>query len=51
MPIAIARGAIVGWLWPTLATNDWIKPMGDGFIKMIGAITIPRDMETAITTG
>ena len=29
--IAIVLGAIVGWLWPTLATNDWIKAMGDGF--------------------
>ncbi|MES1149444.1 MAG: dicarboxylate/amino acid:cation symporter, partial [Bradyrhizobium guangdongense] len=30
--IAIVLGTIVGWLWPTLATNEWIKAMGDGFI-------------------
>src|SRR5580692_8221978 len=33
--IGIALGVIVGWLWPGLATNDWIKAMGDGFIKLI----------------
>src|ERR1700752_1544800 len=33
--IAIVLGAIVGWLWPEFGTNDWIKAMGDGFIKMI----------------
>jgi hypothetical protein len=22
--IAIVLGALVGWLWPALATNDWI---------------------------
>src|SRR5947199_10875551 len=39
--IAIVLGAIVGWLWPTLATNDWIKAMGDGFIKMIKMVIAP----------
>ena len=33
--IAIVLGAVVGWLWPALATNDWIKALGDGFIKLI----------------
>src|SRR5258707_6323773 len=39
--IAIVLGAIVGWLWPSLATNDWIKAMGDGFIKMIKMVIAP----------
>ena len=33
--IAILLGVAVGWLWPNLATNDWIKALGDGFIKLI----------------
>jgi aerobic C4-dicarboxylate transport protein len=39
--IAIVLGAVVGWLWPSLATNDWIKAMGDGFIKMIKMVIAP----------
>ena len=33
--IAILLGVVVGWLWPNVATNDWIKALGDGFIKLI----------------
>src|SRR6201747_1710099 len=39
--IAILLGALVGWLWPELATNDWIKAMGDGFIKLIKMVIAP----------
>ncbi len=39
--IAIVLGAIVGWLWPDLATNDWIKALGDGFIKLIKMVIAP----------
>src|ERR1700710_722977 len=39
--IAIVLGALVGWLWPTFATNDWIKALGDGFIKMIKMVIAP----------
>src|ERR1700761_1840659 len=39
--IAILLGAIVGWLWPALATNDWIKALGDGFIKLIKMVIAP----------
>jgi len=39
--IAIALGALVGWLWPDLATNDWIKALGDGFIKLIKMVIAP----------
>src|SRR6202047_472530 len=38
---AILLGVIVGWLWPGLATNDWIKAMGDGFIKLIKMVIAP----------
>ncbi|WJR75150.1 C4-dicarboxylate transporter DctA [Bradyrhizobium sp. NP1] len=39
--IAIVLGVIVGWLWPGLATNDWIKALGDGFIKLIKMVIAP----------
>ncbi|MGY0574171.1 dicarboxylate/amino acid:cation symporter [Bradyrhizobium sp. RDM12] len=39
--IAIVLGAIVGWLWPAVATNDWIKALGDGFIKLIKMVIAP----------
>jgi aerobic C4-dicarboxylate transport protein len=39
--IAIVLGAIVGWLWPQIATNDWIKALGDGFIKLIKMVIAP----------
>ena len=39
--IAIVLGALVGWLWPALATNEWIKALGDGFIKLIKMVIAP----------
>jgi aerobic C4-dicarboxylate transport protein len=39
--IAILLGVVVGWLWPNLATNDWIKALGDGFIKLIKMLIAP----------
>jgi aerobic C4-dicarboxylate transport protein len=39
--IAIVLGAIVGWLWPSVATNEWIKALGDGFIKLIKMVIAP----------
>src|SRR6202166_4843492 len=39
--IAILLGVIIGWLWPTLATNDWIKALGEGFIKLIKMVIAP----------
>src|SRR5438552_11564919 len=39
--IAIVLGALVGWLWPAPATNDWIKALGDGFIKLIKMVIAP----------
>jgi aerobic C4-dicarboxylate transport protein len=39
--IAILLGIVVGWVWPDLATNDWIKALGDGFIKLIKMVIAP----------
>src|SRR6202142_658930 len=39
--ISIVLGAVVGWQWPDLATNDWIKALGDGFIKLIKMVIAP----------
>src|SRR5476651_92170 len=39
--IGIVLGALVGWLWPAFATNDWIKALGDGFIKLIKMVIAP----------
>ena len=39
--IAILLGIVVGWLRPDLATNDWIKALGDGFIKLIKMVIAP----------
>jgi aerobic C4-dicarboxylate transport protein len=39
--IAILIGILVGWQFPHLATNDWIKALGDGFIKLIKMVIAP----------
>jgi aerobic C4-dicarboxylate transport protein len=38
---AILLGVLVGWLWPHIATNDWIKALGDGFIRLIKMVIAP----------
>src|SRR5215207_3014591 len=39
--LAILLGVIVGWLFPDFAKNDWIKALGDGFIKLIKMVIAP----------
>jgi aerobic C4-dicarboxylate transport protein len=39
--IAILIGVLVGWKFPDLAKNDWIKALGDGFIKLIKMVIAP----------
>jgi aerobic C4-dicarboxylate transport protein len=39
--VAILLGVVVGWLWPNVATNEWIKALGDGFIKLIKMLIAP----------
>ena len=38
---AIVLGGLLGWLSPQVATNEWIKAMGDGFIKLIKMAIAP----------
>ena len=39
--VAIMLGVIVGWLFPHFAQNEWIKAMGDGFVKLIKMVIAP----------
>jgi len=39
--IAIVLGALIGWLFPDFAKNDWIKALGDGFVKLIRMVIAP----------
>ena len=39
--IAIALGALFGWLAPDLAAQPWVKALGDGFIKLIKMVIAP----------
>ena len=38
---AIVLGALLGWLAPQIATNDWIRALGDMFIKLIRMLIAP----------
>jgi aerobic C4-dicarboxylate transport protein len=38
---AIVLGVLVGWKFPHLATNDWIKALGDGFVRLIRMVIAP----------
>lgn len=38
---AIVLGIIVGWVSPELGKNEWIKAMGDGFVKLIKMAIAP----------
>jgi aerobic C4-dicarboxylate transport protein len=39
--IAIVLGGLVGWLFPDFGKNEWIKAMGDGFVKLIKMVIAP----------
>src|ERR1700759_2783021 len=39
--IAILLGIVVGSLFRDFATNDWVKALGDGFIKLIRMVIAP----------
>jgi len=45
--IAIVLGVLVGWLWP--ATGAALKPLGDGFIKLVKMIITPVIFLTVVT--
>ena len=38
---AIVLGAAVGWLYPEFATQDGVKALGEGFIKLIKMVIAP----------
>ncbi len=38
---AIFLGAAVGWLYPAFATQDGVKALGEGFIKLIKMVIAP----------
>jgi len=38
---AIALGVVAGWQFPHFATNDWVKALGDGFIRLIRMVIAP----------
>jgi aerobic C4-dicarboxylate transport protein len=38
---AIALGVLAGWLVPHLATSEWIKALGDGFVRLIRMAIAP----------
>ena len=38
---AILLGGLIGWLWPGFATHDFIRALGDGFIKLIKMVIAP----------
>jgi aerobic C4-dicarboxylate transport protein len=39
--IAIVLGFLVGWLAPDVAPSDWVKALGDGFVKLIKMVIAP----------
>ncbi len=39
--IAIVLGALLGWLFPAFGQNDWVKALGDGFVKLIRMVIAP----------
>jgi aerobic C4-dicarboxylate transport protein len=39
--IAIVLGVLVGWKFQGVATSDWVKALGDGFIKLIKMVIAP----------
>ena len=45
--VAVALGVLVGWAWPTFGAS--LKPLGDGFIKLVKMIITPVIFLTVIT--
>src|SRR5471030_674120 len=48
--IAILLGAATGTFFPGFATNEWIKALGDGFIKLIKMI-VPLIIFCTVVSG
>ncbi len=39
--IAIVLGFLLGWLAPSIAQSEWVKALGDGFVKLIKMVIAP----------
>jgi aerobic C4-dicarboxylate transport protein len=39
--VAVVVGALVGWLFPAFATNDWVEFLGRGFVKLVKMAIAP----------
>jgi aerobic C4-dicarboxylate transport protein len=37
----LVLGVLFGWLFPHVATSDWVKALGDGFVKLIKMVIAP----------
>ena len=48
--IGIVLGGLLGWLAPQIATNEWIKALGDGFVKLIRMV-IPLIIFCTVVSG
>ena len=47
--IGILLGGVFGWLFPEIATSDWVKALGDGFVKLIKMMIAPIIFCTVVT--
>jgi aerobic C4-dicarboxylate transport protein len=45
--VAVALGVLVGWMWPAAGAS--LKPLGDGFIKLVKMIITPVIFLTVVT--
>ena len=45
--IAVMLGVLVGWLWPSIGAS--LKPLGDGFIRLVKMIITPVIFLTVVT--
>ena len=45
--VAVALGVLVGWLWPQVGAS--LKPLGDGFIKLVKMLIAPIVFATVVT--
>src|SRR6478672_13222296 len=44
---AVALGILTGWMWPSIGAS--LKPLGDGFIKLVKMIITPVIFLTVVT--
>ena len=47
--IAVVLGALVGWLFPAFATNDWVEFLGRGFVKLVKMALAPLIFCTVVS--